>query len=337
MHLQIIATIRKFFSHSYEEKDVENLFFWFNSEKGRDEISRSLDNGWDSFDYEPAQVEIDSDKLLRNIRIGIQKQKNKHRRIKLMKRLPYAAVLFVLITLTIVINSYNRRLFQADKNEYTLVITENGQRSKVVLPDSSIVWLNSGTTLSYNYNSGNSRLVKLKGQGFFEITRDESRPFVVQSGDLQVEVLGTRFDVNAYPGNEEISVVLESGSVLLSHSQLSLDCVLEPGEQADYDVASNKVSVHQADIEKLTSWKDGKLIFKNDPMKLVFEKLERWYNIDIEVLDEEVYSSIFTGTVINNEDYSQIFKLIEFSCPLQCRVVNGVNAGEIPKVIITRL
>ena len=254
-----------------------------------------------------------------------------------MKRLPYAAVLFVLIALTIVINSYNRQVSDTDKNDYTLVITENGQRSRVVLPDSSIVWLNSGTTLSYNYNSGNSRLVKLKGQGFFEITRDENRPFVVQSGDLQVEVLGTRFDVNAYPENEAISVVLESGSVVLSHNQLTLDCVLEPGEQADYAVKSNEMSVHQADIEKLTSWKDGKLIFKNDPMKLVFEKLERWYNIDIEVLDEEVYSSIFTGTVINNEDYSQIFKLIEFSCPLQCRVVDGANAGEIPKVIITRL
>ena len=157
----------------------------------------------------------------------------------------------------------------------------------------------------------------------------------MQCGDIGVKVLGTKFDVNGYPENGEISVVLESGSILLTHKQYTLDYVLSPGEQADYNIKENEIKVHDTDVEKYTSWKDGILIFRNDPMELVINKLERWYNIDIVVKDPNVYNSIFTGTVIN-ESYQQIFKLIEYSCPVRCEVVENMNPKQIPKIIISK-
>ena len=330
-----IETIRRFFSKSYNNNDLKNLFLWHNSEKGISEITDSIDESWRSFKYDESRINVDSAKMLMTIKNGIRHNKTIRIKNNFKKLLPYAAVITLIIGFVAVFSSRNVYQEQPDVNLFASVITENGQRSKVILPDSSIVWLNSGTTLSYNYSLEDKRSVILHGQGFFQVSRNEQRPFVVQCGEIRVNVLGTRFDVNAYPENDKISVVLESGKVELNHSQHTLNYKLIPGEKADYDIEKKQLSVENIDVEKYTSWKDGKLIFKNDPMKLVLEELERWYNIKIEVKDQEVYNSIFTGTV-NNEGYPQIFKLIEYSCPVHYELVNNLNPEEIPKIIITK-
>ena len=329
-----IEIIRKFFSKSYSDDDLQKLFLWFNSEKGHNEIADVMDTKWRFFKREDVLPDMDSVKMLTNIKNGIRRNRTIQFKSNFKRILPYAAVVAVIIGFSVFF-FLNNKHSKSYSDFYTSVITENGQRSKVVLPDSSIVWLNSGTTLSYNYSLDDERSVILSGQGFFQVTRNESKPFVVQCGEISVKVLGTKFDVNAYPVNDKISVVLESGSVELKHSQCLLDYVLKPGEKADYDIDERSVKVNEADIKKFTSWKDGKLIFKNDPMKLVIEELERWYNIRVEVKDQEVYNSIFTGTVIN-EGYLQIFKLIEYSCPVHCEIVNNLNPEEIPRIVITK-
>ncbi len=334
MSQQKIEAIRRFFTKSYNDDDLKKLFLWFNSEKGHDEIADVMDTKWKSFKSEEVLADMDSVKMLTNIQNRIRRDKTIQIRNNFIKIFPYAAVLAIIIGFSVLFY-LNNKPSKLRSDLYTSVITENGQRSKVVLPDSSIVWLNSGTTLSYNYSLDDVRSVILSGQGFFQVTRNENKPFVVKCGEINVRVLGTKFDVKAYPVNDKISVVLESGSVELKHSRFLLDCVLKPGEKADYDITEENVKVSETDVKKLTSWKDGKLIFKNDPMKLVLEELERWYNIKIEVKDQEVYNSIFTGKVIN-EGYPQIFKLIEYSCPVHCELVNNLNPEEIPKIIITK-
>ena len=140
-------------------------------------------------------------------------------------------------------------------------------------------------------------------------------PFDVYCNDVVISVLGTEFDVNAYPESGKVSVALESGKVVLSHNRIeSFNYTLKPGELATYDLTQNTIQVDKADVSQYASWKNGMLVFKNEPIKTVFEKLERWYNIDIEVTDETVYESIFTGT-IQNESYKQLFRLIEYSAP----------------------
>ena len=335
MNLGKMETIKRFLSKSDNVDDLKNLFLWFNSEKGHTEINDSLEKKWRSFEYDDTSLHVDSAKILLNIKNEIRHKKTVQLKNNFTRLLPYAAIIFVIIGFVVILSSHNKLKKQSNSNLYASVMTENGQRSKVVLPDSSIVWLNSGTTLSYNYSAEDTRSIILNGEGFFQVTRNVNKPFVVQCGDIKVKVLGTKFDVSAYPDNDKISVVLESGSVLLNHNQCTLNYKLKPGEQADYDKKAKEINIHSADVEKDTSWKDGKLIFRNDPMKLVIKQLERWYNIQVEVKDPEVYNSIFTGTVIN-EGYQQIFKLIEYSCPVHCEIVNNLNPEEIPKIIITK-
>jgi ferric-dicitrate binding protein FerR (iron transport regulator) len=223
-------------------------------------------------------------------------------------------------------------------NLYTSVCTENGQRSKVVLPDSSIVWLNSGTTVSYPGDfSGQNRKVVLEGQAFFQVTHKNNDPFLVQANGLVVTVLGTKFDINAYPQEDEIAVVLESGKIELTHQERkSFSYMMKPGEKATLSLSDDsKMKVSSVNASVYSSWKDGKLIFRNSTMENVVERLRRWYNVDIEIADPEVYNSVYTGT-IKNESYEEIFRLIEIACHVDCRIEHHYGKEAKPQITISK-
>ncbi len=252
----------------------------------------------------------------------------------------YAAIIVFLISLTTIYYTNKQQFDRTEtqkKLSYTSFITENGQRSKVVLPDSSIVWLNSGTTLSYPSNfSEQNRKVNLNGQAFFQVYHKGNDPFSVQVNGLIVKVLGTKFDVDAYPENDKIAVVLESGKVELAHNGFkSFNYTMKPGEKATYNIANNALTINYTDAVIYSSWKDGKLIFRNESMKNVVEKLKRWYNINIEITDEEVYNSIFSGT-IQNESYEEIFRYIEIVCDVNCELIHNYEEEAKPEIIISK-
>ena len=251
----------------------------------------------------------------------------------------YAAIIVFLISLTTIYYTNKQQINRNDtqtKLSYVSFITENGQRSKVVLPDSSIVWLNSGTTLSYPSDFSEHRKVSLNGQAFFQVFHNEDSPFLVQANGLIVKVLGTKFDVDAYPEEDEIAVVLESGKVELAHNNFeSFNYTMKPGEKATYSIANNALNLNYTDAAIYSSWKDGKLIFRNESMKNVVEKLRRWYNINIEVTDAEVYNSIFSGT-IRNESYEEIFRYIEIVCDVKCKFIHNYEKEAKPEIIISK-
>jgi ferric-dicitrate binding protein FerR (iron transport regulator) len=220
---------------------------------------------------------------------------------------------------------------------FTTVSTNNGQSSKIFLPDSSVVWINSGTKLSYNTNFAvNKREIKLSGQAFFEVARNEQMPMTVACKDIEVKVLGTRFDVSSYPEDNSIDVVLESGSIQLQKSKdHSLIQMVKPGEMAEFNIDKRELSISKVDCNNFTSWKDGILIFKDQPMKNVLEKLERWYNIDIEVKSDKVNQLIFNATIIN-ESVEELFDLMKYTCAINYSIIPSRNPAVPVKVIISK-
>ena len=206
--------------------------------------------------------------------------------------------------------------------KYTSVVADRGQISKVILPDSSVVWLNSGTTLTYDNNySLNNRNLNLSGQAFLEVKKNENIPLVVASGNLRVKVLGTRFDVNAYPDDNMIKVILKSGKVeLLDAEDKSFNYKLNPGEMAEYESHSGKIEIKAIELKKYSNWKEGELIFVDTPMSEVIKRLERKFNIKIEVENPRVYKSVFNAK-FKNESLKEILDLIHFSCPVSYRLI----------------
>jgi ferric-dicitrate binding protein FerR (iron transport regulator) len=238
----------------------------------------------------------------------------------------YAAILVILIGFPILfyLNKQNSSPEISKEFKYTSVVADNGQISKIILPDSSLVWLNSGTTLSYNSGYAvTNRDLNLNGQAYMHIKRDDLNPLMVACNDLKVKVLGTKFDVSAYPGDDKIKVVLESGSVQLLHTgDDAFNYRLKPGEMAQYDIKLNEVAIKKVNAADFTSWKEGYLIFDDVPMEDVIARLERKFDVEIIVKHEEVYKSIFNAN-FKDENLTEILEYIKYSCPIKYKTVKA--------------
>ncbi len=212
---------------------------------------------------------------------------------------------------------------------FTTVVTGNGQISKVVLPDSSQVWLNSHSEISYsNLYSSKNRNIKLIGEAYFEVRRNEDMPLIVSSGELEVKVLGTKFDVNAYPELRNISVVLEEGKVqLLSSVSASFNYELKPGEKAMFNKITGKLRVRKTNVSRYTSWKDGMIHIYDQTLAELVKRLETRYNQKF-IYDESVKDFPFTFT-IKNESLAEVIRLMKKIAPIKAKQEEGVIVFEL--------
>ena len=248
----------------------------------------------------------------------------------------YAAVFILAIAVSSLFFYLKQNGPRPDLNveSYTTAIAENGQISKLILPDSSVVWLNSGTQIKYPTDFAiKKRDVFLDGQAFFQIKRNTQMPFKVFCRDVEVRVLGTCFNINAYPEEQEIKVVLESGKVeLLKSSDNQFKYTLEPGQKLTYNHVSDDVIIREVELDRYVKWKEGVLIFRKDPMPEVVPVLQRKYNIDLEMDVPDLDNYLFTAT-ITDESLNEIVKSIAFTCRADFKIIK--NADKKTKVIIT--
>jgi len=279
-----------------------------------------------------------SDYRIEGLYKDFQKQINSKKRLfKLKTLLKYAAIFILTVGISLICFYQQNDGFVAktSKSFNTSVVAENGQQSKVVLPDSSVVLLNSGTQLTYNSNFGyTNRDIILTGQAFFHVTKNKILPFVVSCNEIKIKVFGTRFDVNAYPSNKNIKVSLQSGSVeLLNSKKNSFHYNLVPGEMAQFDKHTEKIVINKVNIGRVIAWTDGIIYFNNSPMREVLIHLERKYNIEIKVNNHKIFQSVFTAK-IKNQNIEEIFKSIDYSCSVNSRIIKSDEEGVKTKVFI---
>lgn len=196
------------------------------------------------------------------------------------------------------------------------VEADGGQVSKVILPDSSIVWINSKSRLSYDQWYGKrNRMVVLEGQAFFHVNKNKELPFIVNSNHLNVEVTGTKFDVEAYSDSPTTTVILQEGTVnVLVNHPLAKEIVLKPGEQLLFNSVSKKSVISKSNVLKLVSWKEGVLNIYDLPLKETIRKLERRYNYKIS-LDESIANLNVTMT-LKNEDLTSVLQTLRTIIPV---------------------
>ena len=199
-----------------------------------------------------------------------------------------------------------------------------GTVSKLTLSDGTKVWLNSGSSFKYPLVfSRKERKVYLSGEAYFEVAKDKKRPFVVNASVIDVMATGTVFDVMAYEGDEKVISTLVSGRIKMVREKGSYNYEtivdINPGYMAVLDKSQKNVEVKRADIDKMTAWKDGKLIFRNDPIDEVIKKLNRWYNADIILVDNELRSYRYTAT-FTSETLPQILELLKRSAPIKYHI-----------------
>lgn len=252
----------------------------------------------------------------------LQKSYNGWQKTKKLNQFFRIAALFFLFMSIGILTYYFTTSGTKKTEQYTSVIAENGHISKVELPDSSVVWLNSGSKISYSNSFAlTNRNINLTGEAYFQVTKNKKLPLIVTNGELQVKVLGTQFNVSAYPECGEVSVVLESGSVeMLNPNIESFHLKLKPGERAVFNKTNNKLQVSNVNTSKFTSWKEGIINIYNQTLEEVVEKLETRYNQKF-ILDNEVKNYIYTFT-IKNESLDEIIQLMEKITPVKAEQKN---------------
>ncbi|WP_099291514.1 MULTISPECIES: FecR family protein [unclassified Butyricimonas] len=180
---------------------------------------------------------------------------------------------------------------------------------QLVLADGTRVWVNSASELSYPSNfTGKERVVYLKGEAFFDVTRDDARPFVVKVGDLDVKVYGTQFNVNTHRTGI-IQTVLVKGCIGLNNGEKEM--ILEPEEKGEYNSADHAIQVEKVDVLPYIVWKEGMFIFRNESLESIMDKLTLWYDLEVIYEDEEVKEERLSGIMERYKNVNELFHFFE--------------------------
>ena len=194
------------------------------------------------------------------------------------------------------------------------LVVPYGSRAKVVLNDRSVVWLNAGSRLIYpSAFKGKEREVLLFGEAFFQVEKDESKPFIVRTADYHIRVLGTQFNVSAYPGDATSQTVLTEGSIELNMNESSWfdrGVVLNPNELFSLNKKDNETKIQKVQPEEYVLWKDGIIKFENEDLSRVLKKIERFYNIQIKLGDPLDGSIKMDGKLNLKEDKYEVLHYV---------------------------
>jgi len=206
---------------------------------------------------------------------------------------------------------------------YCTSVAPFGSISEVILPDGSHIFLNSGSTLKYSLgDSIGNREIFLNGEAWFQVAKMKSRPFLVHTSSYDVAVMGTTFNVKAYPEEKEVVTTLVEGSVEVKRSGESTNVdrtILKQGQQLVYDKESDKVIVGEVNTKMYTAWKDNKLVFVNMKLKDLAILLERRYGVDIEIADPGIMDYHYDGT-FKNETILEVLEILRHTLPVEYRI-----------------
>ncbi|HAM82451.1 MAG TPA: hypothetical protein DFK15_02955 [Butyricimonas sp.] len=182
----------------------------------------------------------------------------------------------------------------------------------LTLSDGTRVWLNSETSIQYPVAFGaKERRVFVQGEAYFEVAKDANKPFTVQFMSSSVTVLGTSFNIRAYPEEKRSQTTLAEGSVRIYSPGSSM--LLKPGEQAEVSALSGEMVKQEVEVKNFTSWKDGRFVFEQQPLEYIMRTLERWYDIRVIFKDEGAKRISLSGNMKRYGDFSQVMKMLQMT------------------------
>lgn len=213
---------------------------------------------------------------------------------------------------------------QPDTLVYNVLSVPRSCEYRLRLADGTMVWLNSDSELRYPVNfAGRERRVFLKGEAYFDVARNMDMPFRVEAGEMEVEALGTEFNMNVYGDDGCLRTTLAEGKVRVSYAATRQACILEPGEQALLEEGA--LSVRQVDLRDVVDWKEGRFVFSDLPLEAIVRQLERWYDVEFDFFDPAAKYYRFTGVIMRHKSLQEVLALLEETTDVKFKT----NANEI--------
>jgi transmembrane sensor len=320
--------LEKYCNNACTEEELSSVLDWFKeSARTFEEIPDEESNPKINIDYILDKIHhkvnlAQTEEILEKTDQDLRKYKRSEHFIKILTRV--AAILMFPVLgagLFFSIKYYSSRSLQVSVNQaYNLVLSSVDAITKVSLPDGSSVWLNHSSSLKYPAMFlGKTRNVELTGEGYFEVVPNSKIPFIVTAGEIQIKALGTAFNIMAYPEEDRIETSLINGLVELERKKPNGDVIpllkMKPTDLAIFQKSSNKIRTLTVNDDRYFSWKDGKLIFDNEPLDEVVRILSRWFNVDIQIKDPELCELTYTATFVN-ETLPQVMELMAMMSPV---------------------
>lgn len=322
---------------------IARLLTGESSEKDKKRLDKMIDDGqltehaleriksaWDQPVFSEMEIKIINQE---EIREKVWKQSIKINQLSFIRKgnninrfflLKVAASIIILVA-TLFSIYYNIQKDTEKPVEVRWMLKQNpaGQKSKIFLPDGSVVWLNSASTLQYAENfSDSDRYITLQGEAYFEVEKDVNRPFIVNCNQVQTTALGTKFNINSFKENA-VNVSLLHGSVIVNSERLKDDKgrILNPGEFIVYNNDGENFERGEFDIDDITAWKEGILIFKDATFDEIKDKLEMWFGTEMILNYSTKYHKHYNGR-FNNENLQNILESLSFAFDFQYQLKN---------------
>lgn len=317
-----IEKINRFLREEHSEEDRLYLNEVFCDENKVKELEKNLRKQWydqlSDNDFKEKQL----DHILYKIHYNInsEKYKPKHTISKCINWLSRIAVVLILpLLLYCGINLYRSTIRK--ELPWIEINAPAWTRAQFTLPDGTKGWLNSNSSIRYKGNYLNNRNVILNGEAFFDVFTDEKRPFVVDANEVIITAVGTRFNVASYDEENEVEVVLEEGKILVNDKKEDKLIQIAPNERFIYNKNLNTYITDTVQIKKYTSWTEGKLIFRNDPIDVIARRLGRWYNVDVELVNNN-YQDILLRATFENENLEEVLFYLKNSLNIDYKIIN---------------
>jgi ferric-dicitrate binding protein FerR (iron transport regulator) len=305
--------IQNYFNQTCSKITRNNFYGWFIHHRNVDERDAVLRELWDNLDVAP---HASAEQSLEQVKRRVAMSDRSFRRIPFLQKFGRMAAVWLLplVSAGLVYFYTQHTNTAANSGELTECFVPNGKIRTVTLSDSSQVLLNAGTVLIYPSSFGApARTVYLNGEACFTVTRDENKPFIVKTTDMDIEVLGTVFNVSSYADSEHASATLKSGRVNVHlKNEASTAVILEPHEQILYNRISGDVKVtRQVNVENVFAWKDGHLVIQSMSMNEIAKTIERRYGVTIYLNANKYEKERITAKFIHGEtvyDFLSVLK-----------------------------
>jgi len=325
-------------SDDKEKAWVESLFV-----HGEDDetLRHLLRQDWDYSLQDTTPSDVDLNHLLDRVH-RIMKKDEHHKEVSVLQRFlkGYRKVAAILLVPVMIAGGliYSRLNHQEEiptvQQVKSTIYAPMGARVSFNLPDGTTGMLNSGSRLTYSLPFNNDRKVSLEGEAWFDVARDEEHPFELNTGISTVRVLGTSFNLSAYPAEDYVEIVLKEGKVEFLDNQSHVKTTILPSERLV--LKDGHIGKTVTDPAKYQAWTKGRMVFNNDPMAEVARRIERWYNVKVVLADKGLESYSFRGT-FEDDKLEEVFRLLSLTSPITYRIIPRkiLQDGSYEKEIVT--
>jgi len=312
----------RFLTHDYSPEDLQEINRWIAQDKANADWLFEMERTWilkDEIQYSDEEtVNRSYNQFLsrRNNSLTPLPQKNRNRLLTWMKY-GAAAIVFFLLSLNIY-----RSLYSEDSSAINIIEVPKGEKATVTLSDGTKVWLNAETKLTYPSQFGRKqRKVTIEGEGYFEVARNEKKPFVLNGEEFNIHVLGTQFNVNAYPG-EDVSIALREGRINVEVKEAESQLELNPSDHLRLTTDGQTI-LEKIDVATINSWTKGEFIFVAQPLAVILRSLERSFNVPIILEEESLSTELFNCRAKAGTKLHDILKLLREAGKMNYRFENG--------------